>query len=81
MSNCAMTGLASSCSTARIGPMPSPCGPSACWPDADLDSGEKDRVRVVYAGMRDAVSCVLAIREIPQPVVAAVRGSAVGCLG
>jgi enoyl-CoA hydratase len=46
--------------------------------DADLDSSEKDRVRVVYAGMRDAVSCVLAIREIPQPVLAAVRGPAVG---
>lgn len=37
-----------------------------------------DPVRQAYAGMRHAVDSVLAMREIPQPVIAAVRGPAVG---
>lgn len=37
-----------------------------------------DPVQQVFAGMRVAVDTVLAIRDIPQPVIAAVRGPAVG---
>lgn len=37
-----------------------------------------DPVRQVYSGMRDAVDSVVAMREIPQPIIAAVRGPAVG---
>lgn len=37
-----------------------------------------DPVALVYAAMRDAVGSVLALREVPQPVIAAVRGPAVG---
>jgi len=37
-----------------------------------------DPTRAAYAAMRQAVSVVAAMREIPQPVVAAVRGHAVG---
>lgn len=57
-------------------------GPAFC---AGMDlSGNKfsavdaDPVALVYAAMRDAVAAVLAMREIPQPVIAAVRGPAVG---
>lgn len=46
--------------------------------DANLTVEGRDPVPLVYSAMRDAVSCVLAIREIPQPVIAAVRGPAVG---
>jgi enoyl-CoA hydratase len=46
--------------------------------DADLSIEGRDPVPLVYSAMRDAVSCLLAIREIPQPVIAAVRGPAVG---
>lgn len=44
----------------------------------DLGPEGGDPVRLVYAAMRDAVTCVLAMREIPQPVIAAVNGPAVG---
>jgi enoyl-CoA hydratase len=37
-----------------------------------------DRMAASYAAMRRAVSAVTAIREIPQPVIAAVQGYAVG---
>lgn len=43
-----------------------------------LATTDRDPVVRVYDAMRDAVSCVLAMREIPQPVIAAVRGPAVG---
>ena len=46
--------------------------------DANLSVEGRDPVPLVYAAMRDAVTCLLAIREIPQPVIAAVRGPAVG---
>lgn len=46
--------------------------------DANLFVEGRDPVPLVYSAMRDAVSCLLAIREIPQPVIAAVRGPAVG---
>ena len=39
---------------------------------------EGDPVPQVYAGMRSAVGSVLALRDIPQPVIAAVSGPAVG---
>lgn len=45
---------------------------------ANLVTEGQDPVQLVYAAMRDAVTCVLAMREIPQPVIAAVRGPAVG---
>lgn len=45
---------------------------------ANLSAQGRDPVQLVYAAMRDAVDCVLAMREIPQPVIAAVRGPAVG---
>ncbi len=57
-------------------------GPAFCagmdLTDANLSVAGRDPVPLVYAAMRDAVSCLLAIREIPQPVIAAVRGPAVG---
>lgn len=45
---------------------------------AGIFTGEHDPVQRVYAAMHDAVGCILAMREIPQPVIAAVRGPAVG---
>lgn len=45
---------------------------------ANLNAEGQDPVLLVYTAMRDAVTCVLAIREIPQPVIAAVKGPAVG---
>lgn len=39
---------------------------------------DDDLVRLAYDGMRSTVGSVLALREIPQPVVAAVQGAAVG---
>ncbi|MCW1959197.1 MAG: enoyl-CoA hydratase/isomerase family protein [Mycobacterium sp.] len=57
-------------------------GPAFCagmdLTGANLNTEGKDPVQLVYAAMRDAVTCVLAIREIPQPVIAAVKGPAVG---
>lgn len=57
-------------------------GPAFCagmdLTDADLDTEGRDPVQLVVSAMRDAVDCVLALREIPQPVIAAVRGPAVG---
>lgn len=37
-----------------------------------------DPIQSAYAGMRAGVAVILAMREIPQPVIAAVRGHAVG---
>lgn len=57
-------------------------GPAFCagmdLTDANLNAEGSDPVQLVYAAMRDAVTCVLAMREIPQPVIAAVQGPAVG---
>lgn len=57
-------------------------GPAFCagmdLSGANLTTEGKDPVQLVYAAMRDAVTCVLAMREIPQPVIAAVKGPAVG---
>ncbi len=56
-------------------------GPAFCA-GMDLGAGltetAGDPVQRVYDAMRDAVGCVLAMREIRQPVLAAVRGPAVG---
>ncbi|BDX33679.1 enoyl-CoA hydratase [Mycobacterium antarcticum] len=46
--------------------------------DPGLAEPERDPVQQAYGAMRDAVTCVLTMREIPQPVIAAVRGPAVG---
>lgn len=57
-------------------------GPAFCagmdLTGADLTTEGLDPVQLVYAAMHDAVSCVLAMRDIRQPVIAAVRGPAVG---
>lgn len=57
-------------------------GPAFCagmdLSGANLNAEGRDPVQLVYAAMRDAVTCVLAMREIPQPVIAAVQGPAVG---
>ncbi|MGV0993269.1 MAG: enoyl-CoA hydratase/isomerase family protein [Mycobacterium sp.] len=42
------------------------------------DAGDKDLVQLAYAGMRSAVGSMLALRDIRQPVIAAVSGPAVG---
>jgi enoyl-CoA hydratase len=39
---------------------------------------DDDSVRLAYDGMRRTVAAVLAMRDIPQPVIAAVQGAAVG---
>ncbi len=39
---------------------------------------DDDPVRLAYDGMRRTVAAVLAMRDIPQPVIAAVQGAAVG---
>ncbi|EGD56502.1 enoyl-CoA hydratase/isomerase family protein [Gordonia neofelifaecis] len=39
---------------------------------------DADPVRGAYTGMRQVVDAVIALREIPQPVIAAVRGAAGG---
>jgi enoyl-CoA hydratase/carnithine racemase len=39
---------------------------------------DDDPVRLAYDGMRRTVAVVLALRDIPQPVIAAVQGAAVG---
>lgn len=46
--------------------------------EAHFAEADADPIQFVYAAMRDAVGSVLAMREIPQPVIAAVRGPAVG---
>lgn len=46
--------------------------------DGSVSTVAGDRIQLVYAAMRSAVGSVLAMREIPQPVIAAVRGPAVG---
>lgn len=57
-------------------------GPAFCagmdLTGASLTAEGHDPVKLVYAAMHDAVSCFVAMREIPQPVIAAVRGPAVG---
>lgn len=57
-------------------------GPAFCagmdLTDSNLAIEGRDPIQLVYAAMRDAVTCVLAMREIPQPVIAAVKGPAVG---
>jgi len=57
-------------------------GPAFCagmdLTSSNLNAEGRDPVQLVYSAMRDAVDCVLAMREIPQPVIAAVRGPAVG---
>lgn len=57
-------------------------GPAFCagmdLSGADSVAEGSDPVQLVYSAMRDAVGCVLAMREIPQPVIAAVKGPAVG---
>lgn len=56
-------------------------GPAFCAGMDLTDSGIAeggDPARQLYTGMRHAVDSVLALREIPQPVIAAVRGLAVG---
>lgn len=42
------------------------------------DTEGRDPVQLVYTAMRDAVTCAITMREIPQPVIAAVKGPAVG---
>lgn len=39
---------------------------------------DQDPVRVAYDGMRRTIAAVVALRDIPQPVIAAVQGAAVG---
>ena len=41
-------------------------------------SADAQSIQSAYAGLRRAVGSVIALREIPQPVIAAVRGHAVG---
>lgn len=57
-------------------------GPAFCagmdLSEDNFTVGDRDQVQLVYAAMHDAVGCVLAMREIPQPVIAAVQGPAVG---
>ncbi|RUP05885.1 MAG: enoyl-CoA hydratase/isomerase family protein [Mycobacterium sp.] len=57
-------------------------GPAFCagmdLTDANPAAPDRDPVHVAFSAMRDAVSCALAMREIPQPVIAAVSGPAVG---
>lgn len=57
-------------------------GPAFCagmeLNDANFVAEGQDPVQLTYSAMRDAVGCVLAMREIPQPVIAAVKGPAVG---
>jgi len=43
-----------------------------------LDGAVGEPIQIAYAGLRSAVGSVIALREIPQPVIAAVRGHAVG---
>ena len=43
-----------------------------------LSAGDKDLMRQVYEAMRHAVGATLVLRDIPQPVIAAVGGPAVG---
>jgi enoyl-CoA hydratase len=57
-------------------------GPAFCagmdLSGTNFNAEGRDPVQLVYAAMHDAVACVLAMREIPQPVIAAVKGPAVG---
>lgn len=46
--------------------------------DGSISTVAGDRVQLVYDAMYKAVASVLAMREIRQPVIAAVRGPAVG---
>lgn len=43
-----------------------------------MNTGEKELMLQVYEAMRHAVGATLVLREIPQPVIAAVSGPAVG---
>lgn len=43
-----------------------------------MSDGDKDLMRQVYEAMRHAVAATLVLRDIPQPVIAAVGGPAVG---
>lgn len=43
-----------------------------------MSTGEKDLMQQVYEAMRHAVGSTLVLRDIPQPVIAAVSGPAVG---
>lgn len=44
----------------------------------DLESDFGGDVTATYARMRESVSAILLMREMPQPIIAAVRGNAVG---
>jgi enoyl-CoA hydratase len=46
--------------------------------DSRPKQNDDDPVRLAYTGMRRTVAAVLAMRDIPQPVIAAVQGAAVG---
>ncbi len=43
-----------------------------------MSDGDKDLTQIVYEAMRHAVGATLVLRDIPQPVIAAVSGPAVG---
>lgn len=43
-----------------------------------MNAGDKDLTQLVYEAMRHAVGATLVLRDIPQPVIAAVTGPAVG---
>jgi enoyl-CoA hydratase len=47
-------------------------------PQDALDGAVGEPIQIAYAGLRRAVGAIIALREIPQPVIAAVRGHAVG---
>jgi enoyl-CoA hydratase len=44
----------------------------------DFDDDVEEPIHTAYRNLRHAVGAVVALREIPQPVIAAVRGHAVG---
>jgi enoyl-CoA hydratase len=45
---------------------------------AVFDVGEDDPIHAAHRALRSATDAVIALREVPQPVIAAVRGHAVG---
>ena len=46
--------------------------------DTPSGNGEQATVQAAYGALRSGVAAVIALREIPQPVIAAVHGHAVG---